>query len=171
MGMEGIIAVVALLIGLVALARGSAGRTDAGERREEAASSGAKSASDERLERVTKLVSQLEAEVAPLGERVTENASLLAALVTDDEARHLWFLERGKPVSYDSHPALQQELRSLARRGFIQKRGDFKIHELQSPFDLLEAFELTSLGRSLLRRRSHLEQSDTAPSDSLPPGA
>jgi hypothetical protein len=169
MGVEGIIAVVALLVGIVALARAASGQTREGAHGNHASSGSG--ATDSDWQRVGEQVAQLQSEVAVLDKRVAEQDGLLGALVTEDEARHLWFLERGSSASYDSHPGLQQELRSLTRRGLIQKRGDFKIHELPSPFDLVESFELTDIGRSLLSRRGHLEKSDVEPSDSLPPHA
>jgi hypothetical protein len=119
--------------------------------------------------RATGSASQENSEGASLRTRIERLEQLSCALVSEDEARHLWFLSRSTPVSYDSHAALQQELRSLVRRGLIGKRGDFKIHELGETFDLGEQFELTDLGRQLLVLRRHLERTDTRVADSVLP--
>ncbi len=175
MGLEGIIAIVALVVGGIALARSSGrqGKEDATKATSEVGPSAraVETAPPSINPELSSKVRHLESELATLEQQVAEHSSLLLALVTDDEARHLWFLERGDAVNYESHPGLQQELRSLTRRGFIEKRGDFRIHELHSPFNLVESFQLTSLGKTLLRKRQHLRQRDVAPADSLPPGA
>lgn len=111
----------------------------------------------------------LAATVQVLEMRAREQDGLLCSLVTEDEARHLWNISRGEPMSYDSHPGVQGELRSLVRRRLLAKSGDFKIHELPSPFDLLKYFQLTEHGEVLLTLRKHLEDDDLRAAQSIPP--
>ena len=60
-------------------------------------------------------------------------------------------------------------MRSLVRRGLLKKTHDFKIHELDSKFDLVHFFELTEAGEILLSLRKHLETADRRMKDSMPP--
>lgn len=101
--------------------------------------------------------------------RAKEHDALLCALVTEDEARHLWNLSRGKSSSYELFDSTGAELRSLVRRGLIAKRGEFRIHELPHRFELDEHFELTEAGTILLDLRKTLEESDLRAQASLPP--
>ncbi len=117
-----------------------------------------------------KQLAALQATIEQLQQRAQEHDLLLCSLVTEDEARHLWNISRENPVSYDSHPGVQAELRSLVRRGLVSKRGDFKIHQLPSSFDLRERFQLTPPGKTLLKLRKHLEEKDTRAAHSVPPG-
>jgi hypothetical protein len=101
--------------------------------------------------------------------RLQEHEALLACLVTEDEARHLWNISRGTPDVYESHPGVQAELRSLVRRGLLAKRSAFKIRELSGTFELSKHFLLTERGEMLLSLRKHLEAIDTREAESMPP--
>jgi hypothetical protein len=114
----------------------------------------------------------LESTVQVLEMRAREHDALLCSLVSEDEARHLWNIARDASVTYDSHPGVQGELRSLVRRGLVKKRGEFKIHELPSGFTVSDHFELSESGEVLLSLRKHLEASDSvAVATSIPPRA
>lgn len=114
-------------------------------------------------------IRQLDSTVQVLELRALEHDSLLRALITEDEALHLWNVSRNTPTIYERHPGVESELRSLVRRGLLKKKRDFKIHELDSSFDLLRYFQLTDTGEILLSLRKHLEETDRSIKDSLPP--
>lgn len=114
-------------------------------------------------------VRQLRATVNVLELRALEHDALLCSLVTEDEAHHLWNVSRDAPTTYQHHGGLEEELRSLVRRGLLKKQGNFKIHELPNEFDLHDRFALTDTGEMLLALRKHLKSSDTRAQESLPP--
>lgn len=114
-------------------------------------------------------VRQLKATVKVLELRALEHDALLCSLVTEDEAHHLWNVSKEEPTMYQRHDGLENELRSLVRRGFLRKQGEFKIHDLPTEFDLQDRFSLTDSGEMLLALRKHLKVSDTRPQESLPP--
>jgi hypothetical protein len=116
-------------------------------------------------------IRQLKATVKVLELRALEHDALLCSLVTEDEAHHLWNVSRDEPILYECHEGVENELRSLVRRGFLRKRGEFKIHELPREFDLQDRFTLTETGEMLLALRKHLKATDTRPQESLPPPA
>lgn len=116
-------------------------------------------------------VRQLKATVKVLELRALEHDALLCSLVTEDEAHHLWNVSQDEPILYECHGGVENELRSLVRRGLLRKQGDFKIHELPREFDLKDRFALTEAGEMLLSLRKHLKATDTSPKESLPPPA
>ena len=166
MGLDGIIALVALVVSFAALKASASSK-----KQPEQAAATAPAEDGGTVTQLVNDVKQLEQRLDEAKEALDDHSRLLAALVTDDEARHLWFLERGRPVTYEGHPALQQELRSLTRRGFVEKRTDFKFHQLDSSFQLLELLQLTNLGTRLLQHRKPLKAKDLEPAESLPPPA
>jgi hypothetical protein len=102
--------------------------------------------------------------------RAREHDALLCSLVSEDEARHLWNISRDQSILYQRHPGVEDELRSLLRRGLIEKKSEFMIHELPASFDVTERFLLSETGEVLLSLRKHLEASDTiAVRRSMPP--
>ena len=130
---------------------------------------GADSASSSTNEALERALRGLSSTVQVLEMRAQEHDALLCALVTEDEARHLWNLSKGVAMQYQKLASTEMELRSLVRRKLIAKKGDFKIHELGSTFNLIDHFELTDTGETLLELRKVLEGSDLAPATSLPP--
>lgn len=116
-------------------------------------------------------IRQLKATVKVLELRALEHDALLCSLVTEDEAHHLWNVSRDEPVQYQRHEGLENELRSLVRRGLLKKQSHFKIHELPQEFELQDRFTLTDTGEMLLALRKHLKATDTRPQESLPPPA
>jgi|GEM_PF-2841250 len=111
----------------------------------------------------------LESTVQVLELRAKEHDALLCALVTEDEARHLWNVSRKRATHYDLHSGVEAELRSLVRRGLLRKTHAFEIHRLDVTFDVCRYFELTDTGESLLTLRKHLECDDVRPNYSMPP--
>ena len=89
--------------------------------------------------------------------------------MTEDEALHLWNISRDTSTLYERHPGVEAELRSLVRRGLLEKKVNFKIHELSGSFDLLRYFKLTEAGEILLSLRTHLEETDRRIKESMPP--
>ena len=114
-------------------------------------------------------VRQLASTVQVLELRAREHDALLRAVVTEDEALHLWNVSRAEHTIYERHPGVETELRSLVRRGLLKKTHSFRIHELGSTFDLIHYFELTDAGEVLLSLRKHLEAADHRTKDSMPP--
>lgn len=114
-------------------------------------------------------VRQLASTVQVLELRAREHDVLLRAVVTEDEALHLWNVSRDTSTVYERHPGVEAELRSLVRRGLLKKSHSFKIHELEAKFDVLRYFELTEAGEVLLSLRKHLESADHRMKDSMPP--
>jgi hypothetical protein len=121
------------------------------------------------IEALDRAMRGLASTVQVLEMRAQEHDALLCALVTEDEARHLWNLSRGLSMQYELLASTEIEMRSLVRRKLIAKKGEFKIHELESPFELTEHFALTDAGETLLELRKMLQSSDMAPATSLPP--
>jgi hypothetical protein len=109
--------------------------------------------------------------LAALERRVSSHESLLCALVTDAEAKHLWNLSLDESMTYQRHDGVEAELRSLVTRGLMTKGGAFNIHELPNAFELREHFCLTESGRQVLTLRKHLKETDLRPKTSMPPRA
>lgn len=183
MGTELIIALGALVIALVAFALTQAQSKQLESESKVQKAEREKFASDlnARLADVEELLShrsdggdqirQLKATVKVLELRALEHDALLCSLVTEDEAHHLWNVSRDEPTMYARHEGVENELRSLVRRGLLKKQGQFKIHELPGEFDLQDRFSLTDSGEMLLALRKHLQVSDNRPQESLPPPA
>lgn len=192
MGIELIIALGALLLALAALAKSQSGSTalQAALKSQRRELEEMQDAMKSRLEALAQRLSHseapspdlagapsqrrrtLESTVQVLELRAREHDALLCSLVSEDEARHLWNISRDASITYDSHPGVHDELRSLVRRGLVKKQGVFKIHELPTGFTLNKHFELSESGEMLLSLRKHLEESDTvAVATSIPPRA
>lgn len=116
-------------------------------------------------------LSALSSSLQVLEQRAQEHDALLCALVSEDEARHLWNISHAMPMSYQRRSSTEEELRSLVRRGLIRKKSAFKIHELPAEFELTENFEITESGTILLDLRQALKEADQKPAQSLPPVA
>ncbi len=181
MGTELIIAVGALVLALVAfsLTQGQSKLIESNEKKQRLA---LEQLAEDLARQVKELSFQLEsnhggdeqlrqlrATVKVLELRALEHDALLCSLVTEDEAHHLWNVSRDEPMTYQHHGGLEEELRSLVRRGLLKKQGNFKIHELPGEFDLHDRFALTDTGEMLLALRKHLKVSDTRPQESMPP--
>lgn len=181
----GVVALVAIVLALVSLGRAQSLSERAAkleklltelEQRHRQAESAVQSSqptdvpSDAEKEQLLQSQRGLISSVRVLELRAKEHDALLCALVTEDEARHLWNLSRGKGSQYELFDSTGAELRSLVRRGLIAKKGDFRIHELPHSFELDEHFELTEAGTILLDLRKTLEESDLRAQASLPPG-
>lgn len=182
MGPEIVIALGALALALAAIVRQNAHAT-----RSQAAATQLQQEGQERAQTWKQRFEELAAEASGRGPadpesakrlstqlkmlelRLAEHDQLLSALVTEDEARHLWNVGKPDQAPYELHSSVEEELRHLVRRGLLKKTGDFRIHELPRQFQLCEHFEITDAGQLLLALRKHLKETDTRKADSLPP--